>query len=415
MGLVGEAGSDPPPYSNLKYIAEVLDERPIYTEKALTFFQWLAFYYMTSIGDVAYLALPGRAGKIADWEIEWLLSPGTPPKPKRTYERLHSLGEHRLRKAAKSLGQRPKTLYQTLRRWEKQGLLRLRPIPWRPRPIQRAFVTLAPAYTSEAAFQKLWQDLPEKAQPHLLTLLQATLRQTPLSYSAFRRQAGSIAKQLLRQGIAVKIPVRTYYETLYAQPQVPYTLTPAQEEALQTILSHLSSSTPKPILLHGVTASGKTFVYMEVIRRYLQKGVQVLYLLPEIALTKQTLDRLRGTFGEGMAVYHSGLSEAERFRVWRDVIEGAVDVVVGTRSALFLPFQRLGLIIVDEEHEPSYGQEGRPPRYQARDSAIYYAHLLGIPIILGSATPAIETYYNAQHGSLSSGVPSTKGFSDRPA
>ncbi len=398
MGLVGEAGQGPPPYPNLKPIAEVLDENPIYTEKALTFFQWLAFYYMTSMGDVVYLALPGRAGKIADWEIEWLPSPDTPPKPKRTYERLHSFGEKRLRKAAKCLGQQPKTLYQTLRRWEKQRLLRLKPIPWRPRSIQHAFVTLAPAYTAETAFQQLWETLPEKAHSHLLMLLQTTLSQTPLSYSAFLRRAGKIGRQLLRKGIAIRVPVRTYYETLYARPQVPYTLTPAQEEALHAILTHLNRPTPKPVLLHGVTASGKTFVYMEVIRRYLQKGLQVLYLLPEIALTKQTLDRLRGTFGEGMAVYHSSLSEAERFRVWRDIAEGTVDVIVGTRSALFLPFQRLGLIIVDEEHEPSYGQEGRPPRYQARDSAIYYAHLLGIPIVLGSATPAVETYYNAQQG-----------------
>ncbi len=396
MGLVGEAGQGPPPYPNLKPIAKVLDENPIYTGKALTFFQWLAFYYMTGMGDVVYLALPGRAGRIADWEIEWLPPPGTPPKPKRTYERLHSFGENRLRKAAKRLGQQPKTLYQTLRRWEKQRLLRLRPIPWRPRPIQHAFVTLAPEYTAETTFQQLWETLPEKAHPHLLMLLQTTLSQTPLSHSAFLRKAGKVGRQLLRRGIAIKVPVRTYYETLYARPQVPYTLTPAQDEALQTILTYLHTPNPKPVLLHGVTASGKTFVYMEVIRRYLQKGLQVLYLLPEIALTKQTLDRLRGTFGQGMAVYHSSLSEAERFRVWRDIAEGTVDVVVGTRSALFLPFQRLGLIIVDEEHEPSYGQEGRPPRYQARDSAIYYAHLLGIPIVLGSATPAVETYYNAQ-------------------
>ncbi len=398
MGLVGQAGNGPPPYPNLKFTCEVLDETPIYTEKALAFFQWLAFYYMTSIGDVVHLALPGRAGKIADWEVEWLGVPAVPPRPKSTYERLRALSGLRLRKAARLLDQTPKTLYQTLRRWEKQRLLRLHPIPWRPRPIQQAFVTLAPAYTSETAFQKLWDKLPEKAQASLMTLLQATLSQKPLSYSAFLRQTGRVGKRLLHQGIALKVPVRTYYETLYARPQVPYTLTPAQENALHAILTHLEDPSPKPVLLHGITASGKTFIYMEVIRRYLQKGIQVLYLLPEIALTKQTLDRLRGTFGEGMAVYHSSLAEAERFRVWREVAEGIVDVVVGTRSALFLPFQRLGLIIVDEEHEPSYGQEGRPPRYQGRDSAIYYAHLLQIPIVLGSATPAGETYYNATRG-----------------
>lgn len=226
MGLVGEAGNGPPPFPELKLIAEVLDETPIYTQKALSFFQWLAFYYMTSMGDVVYLALPGRSGKIADWEIEWLAGAGSPQKSKRTYERLRSLGVYRLRKAARLLDQSPKTLYQTLRRWEKEKLTRLRPIPWRPRPIHHAFVILASEYTSETAFQKLWETLPEKAHPHLLMLLQATLAQKPLTYSAFLRQAGRIAKHLLNKGIAVRVPVRAYYEMLYARPQVPYTLTP---------------------------------------------------------------------------------------------------------------------------------------------------------------------------------------------
>jgi len=414
IGLVGAVGQGPAPYSFLKPISEVLDEKPLYHEKSLVFFQWLGFYYLTSMGDVAYLALPGRVGKVADWEIDWRGQSLQPPTPKKTYERLIGIGERRLRRAAQRLGQRAKTLYTTLRRWEKQGFLTLRPVPWRPHGIRHAFVELAPAYRDKAAFQALWDQVEPRVQAVLMTLLQATMAERPIGYTAFLKRAGKVGRRLLKEGLAIRVPVRTYYEKLYARPLVPYTLTPAQTAALKTILDCIEDKPLRPVLLYGVTASGKTFIYMEVIRCFLQKGVQVLYLLPEIALTKQTLDRLRGTFGEGMAVYHSGLSESERFQVWRGVVEGAVDVVVGTRSALFLPFQRLGLIIVDEEHEPSYGQEGRPPRYQGRDSAIYYAHLLGIPIVLGSATPAIESFYNAKQGRYHLVSLSEKAFPTKP-
>lgn len=414
IGLVVAAGEGEPPFPALKPILSHLDERPIYDKAALLFFEWLAFYYMAPPGDVAQVVLPGRAGSVADWEVSWLIEPSAPLRPKKTFAHLRALQTFRVRSVARALNQKPQRLYQILRSWAQAGYVRLRPIFWRPKAPVRSFVVLSAAYREAKAFEALWEAQPPQIQPLLLEILRASLGGLPVPYSRCLRAGGQAAQALLREGILERVPTRLYYEALYARPQVPYELTPAQRAAFEAIQSALKERPLRPVLLHGVTASGKTFIYMELVRAYLQKGYQVLYLLPEIALTKQTVDRLRGTFGEGMALYHSSLSAAERFRVWQDVASKRVDVVVGTRSALFLPFRRLGLFIVDEEHDPSYGQEGRSPRYQARDSAIYYAHLRQVPIVLGSATPAIETYYRAQQGKYHLVSLPEKAFPTRP-
>ena len=159
------------------------------------------------------------------------------------------------------------------------------------------------------------------------------------------------------------------------------------------------------ILLHGITSSGKTEMYIKLINETIHAGKQVLYLLPEIALTSQIINRLRKYFGEKIGVYHSRYNESERAEVWynvlgRDQAAGATDfdIILGARSALFLPFKNLGLVIVDEEHDTSFKQYDPAPRYNARDTAIYLAGLHGSPVILGSATPSMETYFNAQSG-----------------
>jgi primosomal protein N' (replication factor Y) len=152
------------------------------------------------------------------------------------------------------------------------------------------------------------------------------------------------------------------------------------------------------VLLHGITGSGKTEVYINLIEQVLAGGSQVLYLLPEIALTTQIVVRLRKVFGDKMGIYHSKFSDNERVEVWKGVISGKFQFVIGVRSAVFLPFDNLGLIIVDEEHETSYKQFDPAPRYHARDVAVVIAHKQKAKVLLGSATPAIETYYNALTG-----------------
>ncbi len=147
--------------------------------------------------------------------------------------------------------------------------------------------------------------------------------------------------------------------------------------------------------MHGVTGSGKTQVYVKLMEKYFQQGKQVLYLLPEIALTAQIIRRLQKHFGGNIAIYHSKFNDNERIELWNKIRTGEVKMVLGARSALFLPFKNLGLIIVDEEHDSSYKQQDPSPRYNARDAAIYYANIFNAQVLLGSATPSVESYFNA--------------------
>ena len=151
-------------------------------------------------------------------------------------------------------------------------------------------------------------------------------------------------------------------------------------------------------MLHGVTSSGKTEIYIRMIEEYIGQGKQVLYLLPEIALTSQIIRRLQKHFGGHIGIYHCKFSQNERIEIWNKVKTGELKIVLGARSALFLPFEDLGLIIADEEHDPSYKQQEPAPRYHARDAAIYYAGLFDSKVLLGSATPSVETYFNATTG-----------------
>ncbi|MEL6676570.1 MAG: primosomal protein N', partial [Bacteroidota bacterium] len=176
------------------------------------------------------------------------------------------------------------------------------------------------------------------------------------------------------------------------------TLNQDQERALAEIKQYFGKTPLKPVLLHGVTGSGKTHVYLELIKEQLAQGKQVLYLLPEITLTKQIIDRVKSELGEKVGVYHSRFNDRERVEIWQKVRKGDYDVVIGVRSAIFLPFQKLGLIVVDEEHDQSFKQHEPAPRYNARDVAIYYGFKEKCPVILGSATPAFETYENARQG-----------------
>ncbi|MCS7153667.1 MAG: primosomal protein N', partial [Bacteroidia bacterium] len=397
IALLVEVHESEPPSPSLKSILQRLDNKPIYDAESLKFFQWIVEYYMAAPGDVAHVVLPGRVGGIADWKIKWRET-CSELSPKKLYRQAYALGDITLRQLAKQSGVSPKKLLGVLRRWARAGALSLEAVVRTAVRRPPSFVEVAPEYRMPEAFQAAWEKLPEPQQTLFLELLQRTLRQELPLYAHLIRKGAVGLRSLLKAGFVRLVPARRYYEQLYARPLRAYTLTPAQLEALTLIREAFQKDSTRPVLLHGVTASGKTFLYMEVMRDFLQQGKQVLYLLPEIALTKQTLDRLRSTFGEAMELYHSGLTEVERFRLWKAVLEGAVDVIVGTRSALFLPFHRLGLIIVDEEHDPSFGQEGRPPFYQARDAAIYYAHLRKIPILLGSATPSLETYTNARSG-----------------
>ncbi|HEX4372218.1 MAG TPA: primosomal protein N', partial [Puia sp.] len=175
--------------------------------------------------------------------------------------------------------------------------------------------------------------------------------------------------------------------------EIDFTFSGAQQEASEKITKAFLEK--QVCLLHGITSSGKTQVYVKLIEEYIRQGKQVLYLLPEIALTSQIIRRLQKHFGGHIGIYHSKFSQNERMEIWNKIKNGELKIVLGVRSSLFLPFENLGLIVVDEEHDPSYKQQEPAPRYHARDAAVYYASLFNAKVLLGSATPSVESYFNA--------------------
>lgn len=206
-------------------------------------------------------------------------------------------------------------------------------------------------------------------------------------------------KKLIDKGALVEVEQEVLRDPYQKEIQrtEPLALTDEQEKAIAPILRDIEMTQSRVYLCHGVTGSGKTEIYLQTIQAVLKKGKQAIVLVPEISLTPQMVDRFKGRFGSAVAVLHSGLSQGEKFDEWRKIHRGEVDVVVGARSAIFAPFSKLGVIIIDEEHETSYKQE-ETPRYHAKDVAIFRGNYHHCPIILGSATPSLESFARAQKG-----------------
>jgi primosomal protein N' (replication factor Y) len=215
------------------------------------------------------------------------------------------------------------------------------------------------------------------------------------------RATPSALAELERAGLIARQTVEVRHDPLAGRaitPTIPLTLTATQSAAVDAILAPHTAETPGVVLLHGVTGSGKTEVYLHALAAHLAAGRQGLILVPEIALTPQAMARFAGRFPGRVALLHSGLTDAERLDEWRRIRAGRVDVVVGSRSALFAPLARLGLIVVDEEHEAAYKQDERPPTYHARDTALALGRLTGATVVLGSATPSVESRWHAGEG-----------------
>jgi primosomal protein N' (replication factor Y) len=234
----------------------------------------------------------------------------------------------------------------------------------------------------------------------LLSFLHLQKTETEVTRSSLLKKSGASDAQLrglIEKNILVA-EQRTVgrLRSLPKNIQIDFQLSPGQQRVFDEIGSQFNS---RPVsLLHGITSSGKTQIYIRMIEKFLLEDKQVLYLVPEIALTSQIVRKLRQHFGGYLGIYHSRFSHNERFEIWNRVRSGEIKVVLGVRSSLFLPFINLGLIIVDEEHDTSYKQQDPAPRYHARDTAIYYASLFNAKVLLGSATPALESYYNAVSG-----------------
>ena len=389
-----------------KYILDVLDEFPIVTAQQLALWEWMSAYYLCTLGEVMQAALPS-ALKLAS-ETKVTLNPDAEyDKSTLTDKEFLLLDALEIQpllaisEIVKILDQ--KTVFPILRALFDKGMITIsEELTEKYRAKTKTFVRLNTFY-ADATNRKALFDLLERA-PKQVDVLQAYLQlaktQNEIAKSDLL-EASDASAATLQALVAKEVFTLVEQEVsrlsgVEADLAAEFILSPPQQEALNQLKASLQEK--EVCLVHGVTASGKTEIYIRLIEEYLAKGKQVLYLLPEIGLTTQVIQRLQKIFGTKIGVYHSKFNDNERAEIWQKVLIGDYQVVLGARSAVFLPFNNLGLVVVDEEHENSFKQFDPAPRYHARDSAVFLASLFKAKVVLGSATPSFESYYNAKIG-----------------
>lgn len=388
-----------------KDILSIIDDEPVIHTYQYEFWQWMAKYYSCTIGEVMHVALPGGLRLSSETkllmhddfdddyselsDLEYIVAEALTIRNVLTIEEVKDILDR-------------KTVYPLIRSLLDKKVVKLKEeLVAKYKPKRVGFVALTDYYDEDKsrlseAFERITRS--EHQTNALLAFVSLSRGATEVPKSAIYELSGATIgalKALEKKGIVElydKEVSRLVYEA--ADGELP-PLSEEQVRALSEIGGHLDDG--KITLLHGVTGSGKTRVFMELIQRCVDKGMQVLYLLPEIALTTQIVSRLQHVFGEDVGIFHSRMNNHERVELWKDALIGK-KILLGARSSLFLPFSNLGLIIVDEEHDPSYKQQDPNPRYNARDAAVFLAQKLGAQVILGSATPSMESYLNAIDG-----------------
>lgn len=408
-GLVHKVHNNAPLVYEAKDIHQILDEKPIVNTIQLEFWGWIAKYYLCTLGEVMRAALPSAFILESETIIVknsdiFLEEDSLQDDEFLVYEALHHKSSLKVQEIADIIDK--KTALPTIKRlMDKQVIALQEEIIEKYTPKLIRYIRIHKRYDNEAGLKQLFQDLNRapKQQKILLTLFslkgetKKPIKATELIKKS--KASSSTLKNLVDKKILEEYYLQTdRIDSFTGSTESTKTLSTEQLEALHSIKEQYESR--DVVLLHGVTSSGKTEVYTKLIEQTLKKGRQVLYLLPEIALTTQLVNRLQNYFGKQVAVFHSRYSLNERVEVWNQVLNNSEksQIVLGARSSVFLPFSNLRLIIVDEEHEPSYKQFDPAPRYHARDSAIVLAKMHNAKILLGSATPSLESYYNAQQG-----------------
>ena len=391
--------------TRLKSILDVVDEIPALTDELLELTRWMADYYMCGWGEVIRAALPSGI----DFQQQYIVYPTSSSRAHSGH--VHPLLSHidasngltlkELRQLDKSAN------LASLRRLERAGHVHIELALGKPKVrVKKAkHVELDGALREEEAFHIAKEQLPGKKQQHLLETLFLSTREdtsSPLLSDVLKKAGASsaTAKSLEQRGllrIFDQEVLRTPLGDLPAHPEKPpqHTLHKAQRAALLDIKEAISAERFQTFLLHGVTGSGKTEVYISALKEARLRGKTGIVLVPEIALTPQTVSRFRAHFGDAVAVLHSRMSLGERYDSWRHIRKGRFPIVIGPRSAVLAPLTNLGIVIVDEEHEGSYKQFDPAPRYHARDVAVMRAARNEAVCILGSATPSLESYHNA--------------------
>lgn len=404
--LVLDKNNTPPQLYQAKEIHQILDEKPIINSIQIEHWKWIASYYMCSLGEVFRSALP--SGYIL--ESETIISakenfeiPNEELKDDEylILEALKSQSSITIQEVIKILGK--KTVFPVINKLLEKGALVLEAeISEQYKPKLVRYIKLQDEFLQQDKLAELLVVLSNAKKQRELVLhyfqLQAK-EKGPISVKKLVELSGcsaTIVKSLVDKSIFEEYYLVKDRVAFEKEENSQFVLSEAQQVAFDGIKTNLQEFDVN--LLHGITASGKTEVYIKLLEEYVQAGKQVLFLLPEIALTTQLVQRLTAYFGNEVAVFHSKYTNNERIEVWNQVLEQSekAKVVIGVRSALFLPFSNLGCIIVDEEHEQTYKQTDPAPRYHARDAAIVLAKQHNAKVLLGSATPSLETYYNVQ-------------------
>ena len=341
---------DDAPTFECKPVEQVLDEQPVLLDEQYRLWKWIGEYYMAPLGDVFNAAFPAGLKSMEKYKPRMELYVGLSEKY-RNEQALH-IATSMVQRAIKQ--EKALTTFLLLSHWG-----------------------------------SLVGDIPQEE-------IQSVTREELMNES---HSTTAIIKALIDKGILYTYEQEVGRLNTSGEPHIDQIkqLSIAQQDAYNQILMQMLNK--NVVLLHGVTSSGKTEVYIHLIQQALQEKKQVLYLLPEIALTVQIMERLHHVFGDRLGIYHSKYSDAERVEIWKKQLSShPYDVILGARSAVFLPFQNLGLVIIDEEHETSFKQQDPAPRYHARSAAIVLARMYGAKTLLGTATPSMESYYNAQQG-----------------
>ncbi len=399
--------SDGPPAASAKPLDDVLDERPAVPEPLLRLCRWVADYYVAPLGQVLRAALPAGLSDVSRDLVSLVHSDGPLPGELTDLERTvveWLAGREEPQPVARLRRERGKhSWWPVIRRLQEWGIVavereepRTDP-PVRTRRLLRITDSLPTLGRREEVFGRA------RRQRELYEVLEEMGGTAETAHLA--AQLGfshTVLNGLVGRGVAIfeeeEVSRDPYAAVPIAEALPIPPLTPAQEETVEVLLAAARAQDPGTFLLHGVTGSGKTRVYVELLREVVEaQGRGAIVLVPEIALTPQTVARFRAAFGDRVAVLHSALSDGERLDEWRALRSGEKRVVVGARSAVFAPVEKLGAIVVDEEHESSYKQ-GDSPRYHAREVAVVRARLAGAVCLLGSATPAAESWRNASDG-----------------
>ncbi|APQ15844.1 replication restart helicase PriA [Maribacter hydrothermalis] len=409
-GIVHGIHQQQPEAYEAKEVHQLLDEYPIVNQIQIKHWEWIASYYMCTLGEVVRSALPGA----------FLLESETLVLRNRAYEIdesqllddeflvFEALQHQSILKVQEvsAIVERKNVLPILQRLLEKKVIVLKEEVYEQYKPKLVRYVKLGTAYLSDEKLEELLNSLtraPKQSQVVLSLFQLQGNTQKPIKVSDLEKSSNTskaVIKSLVDKGILEEYFIKT--DRVDYDGGTDNSTTKDLNEYQTLALTDIKASFEKNkvTLLKGVTSSGKTEVYVKLIEECLEKDLQALYLLPEIALTTQLISRLQEYFGEKIAIYHSKYNVQERVEVWQNVLQAKpkAQLVIGARSAMYLPFSKLGLVIVDEEHESSFKQFDPAPRYHARDAAIVLGHLHNANILLGSATPSVESFYNAQTG-----------------